>query len=201
MIVATKIVAFDGCHMKYSLVPIEPPYSEHIDSALKHYPKKDGYLLKLFRVFANSKRFLMGKGVIDFLDEQSPITLRERELIILRVCANKQCEYEWGVHVSVFSKDAQLTRNQISSTCDAKFETRHWSDTEVLLLRVVDELCHNGWMSEMVSQSFQSMWTAEQQLEILALCGNYHTVSFVANASRLTPEPFAAKFSDFSNTQ
>jgi hypothetical protein len=31
-----------------------------------------------------------------------------------------------------------------------------------------------------------------QQLEIFALCGNYHTISFVANAARLQPEAFAA---------
>jgi hypothetical protein len=41
---------------------------------------------------------------------------------------------------------------------------------------------------------FETDWTAEQQLEILALCGTYNTVSFVANVARLENEPFAAKF-------
>jgi hypothetical protein len=41
---------------------------------------------------------------------------------------------------------------------------------------------------------FQEAWTLEQQLEILALCGAYHTVSFVANTAQLPPEPFGVRF-------
>lgn len=53
------------------------------------------YLLQLFRVFANSPRFLK-KGALNLLDKDSPLTLRQREIVILRVCANNDCEYEWG---------------------------------------------------------------------------------------------------------
>jgi len=70
--------------MKSELKPLDPPYSEEISNALKQYPTQDGYLLKLFRVFANSLRFLSGKGVINLLDERSPLTLAERELVIDR---------------------------------------------------------------------------------------------------------------------
>jgi len=40
----------------------------------------------------------------------------------------------------------------------------------------------------------RSQWTQAQQLEILALCGNYHTVSFVANTVQLPPEKPSARF-------
>jgi alkylhydroperoxidase family enzyme len=94
--------------MKQTLTPIEPPYASNIEAILKNYPKQQGYLLKLFRVFANSERFLL-KGVPNLLDKDSPISLREREIVILRVCANNACEYEWGVHVTIFSQHANLT--------------------------------------------------------------------------------------------
>ena len=55
---------------------------------------------------------------------------------------------------------------------------------------VRDAHTHPGPMLE----DFQKSWNLEQQLEILALCGAYHTISFVANTSRLALEPFAEKF-------
>jgi len=91
--------------MKNVLSPLEAPYSEEIAAALAQYPQRDGYVLSLFRVFANSARFLK-KGVLNLLDKGSPICLMQRELIILRICANNHCEYEWGVHVSAFAKVA-----------------------------------------------------------------------------------------------
>lgn len=180
--------------MKSTLKPLDPPYSKVIDSALKQYPQQDGYLLKLFRVFANSARFLAGKGVINFLDEQSPLTIRERELIILRVCANNNCEYEWGVHVSVFAEQAKLTQYQVEKTRDEIIGDDCWSDNDKLLLDVVDQLCAHGELLDNTLDSFGSRWTSEQQLEILALCGNYHTISFVANVSKVELEPFSKRF-------
>ncbi len=180
--------------MKSELKPLNPPYLEEIANALSQYPQQDGYILNLFRVFANSIRFLTGKGVINLLDEQSPLTLREREIIILRVCANNNCEYEWGVHVSIFARKAQLSEHQIANTLNKKLGNACWNDREILLLMAIDELCEYGKLLNRTLASFQSFWTLEQQLEILALCGNYHTVSFVANVSEVKPESFAARF-------
>ena len=58
----------------------------------------------------------------------------------------------------------------------------------------IDELCVAGSISDETLAHFQKDWTVEQQLEILALCGTYHTVSFVANTARLPNEAFAATF-------
>jgi hypothetical protein len=41
---------------------------------------------------------------------------------------------------------------------------------------------------------FQQLWSREEQLEIIALCGTYHTVSFVANCATMELEDFAARF-------
>lgn len=180
--------------MKSTLKPLAPPYSESISAALTQYPQQDGYLLKLFRVFANSTRFLTGKGVINLLDKQSPLSLRERELTILRTCANRNCEYEWGVHVSLFAKKANLNSDQIANTLDKETSHDCWNNDEQLLLTAIDQLCENGKLSDSTLESFQTAWSPEEQLEILALCGNYHTVSFVANISKIQPEQFAARF-------
>ena len=61
--------------------PIETPYSPEVDDIFSTYPKRDGYILNLFRVFANSVHFLR-KGTLNLLDRDSPLLMRERELVI-----------------------------------------------------------------------------------------------------------------------
>ena len=70
--------------MSQPLTPLQPPFPEAVNAILESYPKQNGYLLKLFRVFARGPRFLR-KGVLNLLDADSPLTLRDRELVKLRM--------------------------------------------------------------------------------------------------------------------
>ena len=176
-----------------ALRPVEEPFSHEVADILKTYPQRDGYILKLFRVFANSTRFLR-KGVANLLDKDSPLPLRFREIVILRVTSNLDCEYEWGVHVAAFSGAAGLTEDQIRAIRFGDHACGCWSAREGLLIKVIDELCVAGMLGEPTRDQFDRTWTVEQQLEIMALCGNYHTICYVANVARLDGEPFAAKF-------
>ena len=181
--------------MKHILRPIEPPFSPAIAELFRKYPRgRDGYVLKLFRVFANSLRFATTKGASNLLDDESPLSIREREIVILRVTANNNCEYEWGVHVSVFAKAAGLTQEQIASTRLDSSNAACWAEQESVLLECVDQLCERATIDDETYARFQDLWTVEQQLEILALCGNYHLISFVANTSRIDNESTAAVF-------
>ncbi len=177
--------------MTNALIPLTPPYSPNIQAILDQYPQQNGYLLSLFRTFANSERFLR-KGVPNLLDRESPLDLRTREIIILRVTANHGCEYEWGVHVAIFSKAAKLTEAEIAATCDPR--RTGWAPREQRLIAAVDQFCKNAGLNAHSLTQFQEDWRTEEQLEIIALCGAYTTVSLVANVARLPPEAFAAKF-------
>ena len=175
------------------LRPIAEPYDPATVELLSSYPQRDGYLIKLFLVFANSVRFLK-KGTVNLLDRASPISMRSREIVILRVTANNDCEYEWGVHVGAFAQHVELTEEQIRATRLEPHSAPCWSETESRLIVVVDELCVKGALADRALRHFRNDWSVDQQLEILALCGNYHTISFVANTADLEPEAFAASF-------
>lgn len=179
--------------MTHELLPLPKPFSERVCKLLENYPTRDGNLIQLFHVFANSERFLR-KGTVNLLDRRSPIPMRVREIVILRVTANNNCEYEWGVHVTAFGGHVGLTDEQIRATRLESSSADCWSEDESVLIQVVDELCETGRLEAATKARFQTRWTAEQQLEILALCGNYHTVSFVANVSAIAGEDFGAVF-------
>jgi alkylhydroperoxidase family enzyme len=179
--------------MTNQLAPLTEPYEAEVAAILASYPSQDGYVLTLFRTFANSLRFLK-KGVPNLLDKASPLPLRVREIVILRTTANKNCEYEWGVHVTIFARAAKLSDQQVAAARDAKIEAALWSSTEANLLLAVDDLCTTGKIAPTTLASFQEDWNLEQQLEIFALCGTYSTISFVANNADLPLEPFGARF-------
>lgn len=179
--------------MTHALRPVAEPYAPEVAKILAQYPQRNGYILTLFRTFANSVRFLR-KGVPNLLDKESPLPIRQREIVILRVTARLNCEYEWGVHAAAFGARVGLSREQIDATRLHDASAACWSAEDAVLIRAIDELCDEGRVTDETLPDFQRAWTVEQQLEILALCGAYHTVSFVANTARLAPEGFAEPF-------
>lgn len=181
--------------MSYTLKPLDAPLPEKVEALLqRYYPSRGGEYLSLFRVFARSPRLLAKLGAAGLLDDDSPLPLREREIVILRVTANKHCEYEWGVHVKVFGKAAGLTPEQVAATRHGSADAACWSEREQWLLRAVDQLGASGAMDAGAREAFGRLWDSEQQLEILALTGFYTTVSHIANTAALAPEPWAVTF-------
>jgi alkylhydroperoxidase family enzyme len=179
--------------MSHILAPIAEPFSPEVVDAFKSYPQRDGYIIGLFRVFANSPRHLR-KGFVNLLDRESPLSMREREIVILRICGNNRCEYEWGVHVAAFGAHVGFTPRQIEATASEDHTASCWNARESLLIQALDELCAHGRMSAQVLEAFRHTWSLEQQLEIFALAGNYHSIAFVANSAALPLEKFASKF-------
>jgi alkylhydroperoxidase family enzyme len=179
--------------MSHILKPLTEPYPEKVAQILDSYPQSDGYLLSLFRVFANSLRFLK-KGVPNLLDRESPLALRQREIVILRVTALRGCEYEWGVHVTYFARHARLSDEQIADITRPTPDPAQWNPQDLALITAVDQMSRTGSLDADTLDQFRKEYTLDQQLEIMALCGTYLTVSLVANLSDLPPESFAARF-------
>ena len=67
-----------------------------------------------------------------------------------------------------------------------------WSDEERLLIRLVDELHDTANISDDLWAELAAGFSVDQILELIALVGFYHTVSFFANGLRLGAEPYAA---------
>lgn len=179
--------------MQNRLAPLEEPYPQEVARLLAAYPQANGQVLSLFRTFANSSRFLK-KGVANFLDKESPLPLRIREIVIMRVTAHFGCEYEWGVHAAIFARHAIFDEGQLADLVSPGSTFGTWNPAEAGLVKAIDQLCHMGWLDDATQARFEADWSTEQQLEIIAVIGAYHTVSMVANVARLPLEDFAQPF-------
>jgi alkylhydroperoxidase family enzyme len=173
------------------LAPSDGPYEPEIAAALKRVMPPGLEPLKLFRVMAHSPRVLQRMFAGSLLDK-GPLTLRQRELIILRSCARCNSEYEWGVHVAFFAGKAGLSDSEVSASREQQYSS--WTKSEGLLLKLVDELHDDADVSDQLWAALSEEFSTEQLLEMVALAGYYHTISFMTNAFRIGKEDFSPGF-------
>lgn len=178
------------------ILPALAPYGNEIDKAFSRITPPGMEPLNLFRTMARSPRVLQRMFAGSLLDAGA-LTLRDRELIILRTCARCGSEYEWGVHVKFFASKAGLTDADIAATRAAPEEAdTPWRGTDLLLVRLVDALHDSADVPDHLWNALEASYTTEQLLELIAVTGYYHTISFLTNALRITPESYAPRFAD-----
>ena len=176
------------------IAPLDPPFADDVAEDLRALMPPGVPPIALFRTLAHNPRVLRRVRRGGLLDPGS-ISLREREIVILRTTARLGAEYEWGVHVAVFAAAAGLSPETIAATvlsadgADPSFGTR-----DRLLVTVCDELHAGARLSDPTYTALADAFTPAQTVEILVLAGQYHAISFVINATGVPLEPGAPHF-------
>lgn len=174
------------------IAPLDPPYPADVQASFDAIMPPGAPPLVLFRVLATSERAWRKFRAGSLLDK-GPLSLRQRELVIDRVCARTGCEYEWGVHIAIFADAAKLTRAEVAATI-APLDPARWSAEEATLLAAVDALHDNNRWTDAEHAALATHYDADQILEIILLCGFYRTVSYICGGLDLPLEPSAARF-------
>jgi alkylhydroperoxidase family enzyme len=175
------------------IAPATAPYPEDIQARLDALMPPGTSPLLLFRVLARDPRLFwrfMGGGLLD----KGHLTLRQREIVIDRVTARCGSEYEWGVHVAFFAKRAGLDSAQQRSLARGEADDACWSRDDALLIRFCDALHATCDIDDTLWADVRGRFSDAAILELLLLAGFYRTVSYLTNALRLPPEPYAARF-------
>jgi alkylhydroperoxidase family enzyme len=165
------------------IAPLEAPFAPEIAAELDRWMPPGAGVPPLAQAMHPLGSFLRSR--------RFALPLREREIVIDRVCARCGCGYEWGVHVAAFGAAAALDERQVAATCAADPPRGVWSAREELLVRAVDELHDGGRISNALWAALTAHYDERQLLELLVLCGWYHLISFVANGARVAHEPWA----------
>lgn len=175
------------------VAPLEPPYSPDVEASLRKWMPPGAAVepLALFRTLARFPAlgerlrplgaFFLGHGALP---------ARLRELAILRTCARCGAGYEWGVHVAAFARAVGLDEAEIAATA-----TDHtWSGIDGLVVRAVDELHETGTIADRTWTDLAAQIPEAALVELVALAGFYHLISYLANALGVAHEPWAAPF-------
>jgi alkylhydroperoxidase family enzyme len=171
---------------------MDPPYAEGVqqdfDRVMRGAPP-----LHIFRTMANNPRILSRMVAGGLLDKGS-ISLRQRELVILRTCALCGAEYEWGVHVAAYNAKAAFTPEQIAATVHGDGRAPVWSRDEGLLIRLCDALQRTQDVDDALWAELKTVFDDAQLLELLMLAGFYRMVSYLVNAARIEHQPGTPHF-------
>lgn len=181
--------------MSARIAPVEPPYEENVAKTLERMMPPGVEPLKLFRTVAHNPHVLekfrtTGAYILNF-GRIAPI---EREILIHRTCARCGCEYEWGVHALVFAEAVGLSVEQVEATVSGDWGDPAWTRRQSLLVRLADELHETGTASPELWPELEAGWDAPELIELIAICGFYHFVSFMANAPGVELEQAGKRF-------
>jgi alkylhydroperoxidase family enzyme len=174
------------------IAPLDPPYPTEMQAGFDRVMAGKPPLM-LFRIVARNPRVLQRLFAGGLLDRGS-ITLRQRELMILRTTARCGAEYEWGVHVAAYGAKAGWTATEIHASVHADAGAACWKPDEASIVRLADALHDTNDVDDALWTELRTIFAEDQLVELVMLAGFYHSVSFTLRAFRVPLEPSAPRF-------
>jgi alkylhydroperoxidase family enzyme len=179
------------------IAPLDPPFAPEVAAQLARMMPPGVEPIALFRLFVRNlpmAEAMSGWGSYE-LSRRLSLTLRDREIVIDRTCARAGCEYEWGVHVTIFAGRAGLDTDQVRSLTTGDADDPCWTDPrEKTLIRVVDALFDHRDVDDELWQQLDQHFDEAETLDLLLLCGWYQAISLVGRVTRLPNEPGSPTF-------
>jgi alkylhydroperoxidase family enzyme len=186
--------------MAARLAPLEPPYEPSTGDLLAKMMPPGRPPIGLFRTFARNPTMteaMHGWGSY-LLSRRLSVSMREREIVIDRVCARCGCEYEWGVHVAYFAARVGLTPDQIASLTYGRPDDPCWTEPhEGALIAAVDALHQRADLDDEQFVALRERYDDAAILDLVLLAGWYHAISFVARTAAVAFEPDTPRFEDY----
>lgn len=178
--------------------PLTEPYDPDVAHRLAAMMPPGETPIRLFRTFAKNLPMATGLNAWGsyYLSKKLSLTLRDRELIIDRTTARCGCEYEWGVHVAFYAKRVELNPEQIRSITHGSPADPCWNARDALVIEAVDALHDTATIDDDLWRRLSGVLTEPQLLDLFLLAGQYHAISYAANAARVEPEDWAPRFAD-----
>lgn len=175
------------------IAPARAPYESGIADALARIMPPGREPLVLFRTMARNPRVFARMFAGGLLDKGS-LGLRQREIVIDRTTARLGCEYEWGVHVALFAAKAGLGPQEIAAIVHGTADAACWAPDEQALIATVDDLVDRRTIAAATWSRARKHFDEAQMLEVIALAGYYHTISFLCRGLDLPLESYGARF-------
>jgi alkylhydroperoxidase family enzyme len=142
---------------------------------------RSGPILNIFRTLAHHpkllKRWLVFGGHVLC---KSTLPARERELAILRIGWRCRSEYEWGQHAAI-GRACGLSDDEVRRTTEAA-TAPGWSAFDAAIVRAVDELHDDAFLSDASWSALTAKWNTEQVIDFVFAVGQYNLVSMALNS-------------------
>jgi alkylhydroperoxidase family enzyme len=163
------------------LVPLAEEQLNDETRRILERARMGGRVMNIFRTLAHHPKLLerwmvYGTHVLN----KSTLPARAREMLILRIGWLCRSEYEWGQHVLI-GQAAGLTDEEIERI-KAGPDDAGWSEQEASLLRAVDELRADAFISDPTWLALSDHFNRQQLLDLIFTVGQYNLVSMALNS-------------------
>ena len=117
----------------------------------------------------------------------SKLTLREKEIIILRTSWLYKSEYEYVQHL-ILGARAGLSETDFQRIQEGA-NAEGWADKDALLIQVVDDLHRLAKVSPTTWQQLDQHYDHQQVLDMICLVGYYETLAKAVSSFDIPLEP------------
>ena len=118
---------------------------------------------------------------------ESSVPDRLREMVTLRVAVRYRSEYEWYHHVRFALRigitDAEIEAVKLGSSAP------NWRRPERAVLKLVDELCGEGKLSDATWGDLNEILNQQQIMDLVYTVGNYIMTALALSALQIGIEP------------
>ena len=137
----------------------------NVMKTLANYPE----LFRRWLVFANHFLF------------KSTLSVRDREILILRTAWLAGCEYEWGQHLKIAAADAAFDQAAFDALAQGASATL-WNAREAALIAAADGLYVHAFVDDASWHTLTAHYGERQLLDIVFTVGNYLLLAMGLNA-------------------
>jgi alkylhydroperoxidase family enzyme len=112
------------------------------------------------------------------------LSVRDRELAVLRLGWLCQAPFEWGEHVKIGKRLANVTDEEIQWIHEGS-TAKGWNEHERAVVRAVEELVSDTMISDATWAVLAKTLNEKQLLEFPILVGQYQGVAYLQNSIRV----------------
>ncbi len=158
--------------MGAAIAALRPPHPRHSFPRREGRPKGLNALGTLAQYPELAQAFHTFNGHVLFA---STLSLRQRELLVLRVATVRESTYEWEQH-AVLAADVGLSADEITRIAEDP-ESAEWSLLERAMLKAVDELVVGGAITDATWQALAAELDVHQLMDLVFTVGAYEILA------------------------
>jgi alkylhydroperoxidase family enzyme len=163
------IAALRPAQPRHPFPPSDPtrPKGMNILGTFAHHPE----LARAYNTF---------NGHILFGSTLSP---RQRELVVLRIAAVRDADYEWRQH-AILAGDAGISPEEVTRVAEGS-DAPGWSPLEAALLRAADELVAEAEISDDTWHTLATSLGDQQLMDLVFTVGAYDLLAMMFRTFRI----------------
>ncbi len=170
--------------------PLAPPFSAEVQTQFDQLPSSWQPPFEHFKILARDPRLLRAYrlGSVAYL-EPSHLSLRQREVFLLRVTGRCRNAFEWCLRAHYFADDAGITETQMHASVHGNADNACWETGDRVLIRLADELHDTASISDALWAEVRGAFSEQAILQLLLLAGHYRTNAYVSVGLQVPVDP------------